>query len=110
MWPPTVPELPHVFARGFFVDVEVGRLEETRRAKEQRLAILNVFAQQLQRQALCEKCERQSVFLVTERRCDLLEKRLVASMHVDLLANPVCFLSQTELRRGIEHTAEAFLG
>ena len=108
MWPPAVPQLAHIFARRFFVDVEIGRLEETRCAKEQRLAILNGFAQQSQRQTLCEKRERQLVFLVTERGCDLLKKRFVASMHVDLVANPIRFLSQTELRGGIEHAADAF--
>src|SRR6476660_7217123 len=110
MRPPAIPQLAHIFARRFFVDVEVRRLEETRRAKEQRLAILNVFAQQPQRQTLCEKCERQLVFLVTEGGCDLLEKCFVASVHVDLVANPARFLSQTELRGGIEHAVDAFLG
>ena len=108
MRPPAIPQFAHIFARRFFVDVEVGRLEETRCAKEQRLAILNVFAQQSQRQTLCEKCERQLVFLVTERGCDLLEKRFIASMHIDLVADPIRFLSQTKLRGGIEHAADAF--
>src|SRR5919106_2699695 len=35
MWPPTVPQLPHIFARGFFIGIEVGRLQETRCAEEQ---------------------------------------------------------------------------
>src|SRR5258708_5941345 len=109
MRPPTVPQLAHIFARRFFVDVEVGRFQETRGAKQQRLAVLNVSAQQPQRQTLCEKCERQLVFLVTERGCDRLEKRFVASVHVDLVANPIRFLPQTELRGGIEHAADAFL-
>src|SRR4029077_20339180 len=109
MRPPAIPQLAHIFARRFFVDVEVGRLEETRCAEEQRLGTLNVFAQQPKRQTLCEKCERQLVFLVTERGCDLLEKRFVASVHVDLVANPIRFLAQTELRRGIEPPADAFL-
>src|SRR5436190_20544238 len=109
MWPPTVPQLAHIFARRFFVDVEVGRLQEACCAEEQRLASLDIFAQQPQRQTLCEKCERQLVFLVTECRGDLLEKRFVASVHVDLVANPICFLSQTELRGGIEHAADALL-
>src|SRR5512132_49164 len=109
MRPPTVPQLAHIFTRRFFVDVEVGRLQETRCAKEQRLAIPNVFAQQPQRQTLCEKCERQLVFLVTERGCDLLEKRFIASVHLDLIANPIRFLSQTELRGGVEHAADALL-
>src|SRR5437764_3109899 len=91
--PPAVPQLAHIFARRFFVDVEVGRLEETRCAKEQRLAILNIFAQQAQRQTLCEKGERQLVFLVTECGCDLLEKRFITSVEVDLVANPIRFLS-----------------
>src|SRR6476660_7461943 len=108
--PPAVPQLAHIFARRSFVDVEVGRLEETRCAKEQRLATLNVFAQQPQRQTLCEKCERQLVFLVTERGRDLLEKRFVASVHVDFVANPIRFLSQTKLRGGTEHATDAFLG
>src|SRR5438477_388249 len=86
MWPPTVPQLAHIFARRFFVDVEVGRFEKACCAKQQRLAILNLFAQQPQRQTLCEKCERQFVFLVTERGCDLLQKRFVVSVHVDLVA------------------------
>src|SRR5215475_12840003 len=103
MRPPTVPQLANVFARRLFVDIEVGYLQKTRCSKEQRLAMLNIFTQQLQRQTLCEKCERQFVFFVTERRCDLLEKGLVASMHVDLVANPIRFLLQTELRRRIEH-------
>src|SRR5258707_11501791 len=107
--PPAVPQLAHIFTRRFFVDVEVGRLQETRCAKEQRLAILNVFAQQPQGQTLCEKCERQLVFLVTERGRDLLEKRFVASVHVDLVTNAIRFLSQTKLRSGIEHAADAFL-
>src|SRR5580765_5373543 len=109
MWPPAIPQLAHIFARRFFVDVEVGRLEETRYAKEQRLAILNVFAQQPQRQTLCEKRERQLVFLVTECGCDLLKKRFIASVHVDLVANSIRFLSQSELRGGIEHAADALL-
>ena len=110
MWPPTVPKLPYIFARRFFVDVEVSRVEEAGCAKEKRLAILNVFAQRPQRQTLCENCERQLVFFVTERGCDLLEKRFVASMHLDLIADPIGFLSQTELRGGIEHAADASLG
>ena len=44
MRPPAIPQLACIFARRFFVDVEVGRLQETRCAKEQRLAILNIFA------------------------------------------------------------------
>src|SRR5439155_15321951 len=98
MRPPTIPQLPNVFARRFFVDVEVGCLEETRGAEQQRLAILSMFAQQPQRQTLGEKRERQLVFLVTERTGNLLKKRFVTSMGVDLIANPVGFLSQTELR------------
>ncbi len=43
MRPPTIPQLAHIFARRFFVDVEVGRLEETRCAKEQSLAIIKRF-------------------------------------------------------------------
>jgi len=31
-------------------------------------------------------------------------------MQVDLAANPIRFLSQTKLGRGIEHTADAFVG
>src|SRR6476620_12199315 len=108
--PPAIPQLAHIFARRFFVDVEVGRLEKTRCATQQRLAILNVFAQQPQRQTLCKKWERQLVFLVTECGCYLREKRFVASMHVDLVANAIRFLSQTKLRGGIEHAADAFLG
>src|SRR2546421_9713906 len=46
MRPPTVPQLPHVFARRFIVDIEIGRLEETRCAEQQRLAILSTFPQQ----------------------------------------------------------------
>src|SRR4029453_14180242 len=109
MGPPTVPKLPYIFARRFFVDVEISRLEETRCAKEQGLAILDVFAQQPQRQALCEKCEWQLVFFVTERGCELLEKRFVASVYVDLVANPIRFLSQTELRGGSAHDADGVL-
>src|SRR6476660_2458412 len=100
--PPAVPQLAHIFARRFFVDVEVGRLQETRCAKEQRLAILNIFAQQPQRKALCEECKRQLVFLVTECGCNLLEKRFIASVHGDLVANSFGFLSQTKLRSGID--------
>jgi len=36
-----------------------------------------------------------------------LEKRFVASVHSDLVANPIRFLSQTELRSGIELTVGA---
>ena len=43
--PPAIPELAHIFARRFSVNVEVGRLQETRCAKEQRLAILNLSEQ-----------------------------------------------------------------
>src|SRR5712691_10583072 len=46
MRPPTVPQLPHVFARRFIVDVEIGRLEETGCAEQQRLAIVSTFPQQ----------------------------------------------------------------
>src|SRR5215203_1513710 len=38
MWPPTVPKLAYIFARRFFVDVEISRLEETCCAEQQRLA------------------------------------------------------------------------
>src|SRR5438477_12367219 len=98
MRPPTVPQLAHIFARRFFVDVEISRLEETRCGKEQRLAVLTVFTQEPQRRTLCEKCERQLVFFVTERGCDLLEKCFVAFMHVDLVADPTGLLSQPALR------------
>src|SRR5262245_40710570 len=108
MRPPAIPQLADVFACRFFVDVEVGCLEETCCAEEQRLAVGNVFAQQPQRQTLREKSERQFVFLVTERGRNLLEKRFVASVHVDLVANPVRFLSQTELRRGVEYAEDVF--
>src|SRR5437764_14643281 len=107
MWPPTVPKLAYIFARRFFVDVEISRLEETRCAKEQRLAVLTVFTQEPQRRTLCEKCERQLVFFVTERGCDLLEKCFVASMHVDLVADSIRFLLQRALRGGIEQAAGA---
>src|SRR5262249_43696232 len=110
MWPPTVPQLSYIFPRRFFVDLEVGCLQETRCSEEQRLAILNVFAQQPQRQTLCEKRERQLVFLVTESGRDLLEKRFVSPMRVNFVANPIRFLLQTELRGGIEHAADTFLG
>src|SRR5262245_2564256 len=110
MRPPTVPQLANVFAHRLFVDIEVGHLQKARYSKAQRLAMLNIFTQQLQRQTLCEKRERQFVFFVTESGCDLLEKRFIASMHVDLVANPIRFLSQTELRGGIEHASDAFLG
>src|SRR3954470_612672 len=46
MGPPTIPQLPYVFARRFIVDLEIGPVEETGCAKQQRLAILNPFAQQ----------------------------------------------------------------
>src|SRR5215467_8399605 len=110
MWPPTVPKLAHIFASRFFVDIEIGSLQETRCAKKQRFAILEVFPQGPKRQTLCEQRERQLVFLVTECRRDLLEKRFIASMQVDLVANPIRFLSQTKLGRGIKHTADAFVG
>src|SRR5262249_318430 len=101
MWPPMVPQLSHIFPRRFFVDLEVGCLQETRCSEEQRLAILSVFTQQPQRQTLCEKRERQLVFLVTESGRDLLEKRFVSPMRVNFVANPIRFLLQTELRGGI---------
>src|SRR4029450_5699611 len=110
MWPPPVPQLPHIFPRGFFIRVEIGRAEEACCAEEQRLAILNGFTQQPKRQTLRKKCERQFVFLVTERGCDLLEKRFGASIPVDLFANPIRFLSQTESRGGIEYAVDALLG
>src|SRR5262249_21524411 len=91
MRPPTVPQLAHVFACRFFVDVEVGCLEETRCAEEQCLAVGNVFTQQPRRQTLREKSERQFVFLVTERGRDVLKKRFVAPVGVDLVANPLAF-------------------
>src|SRR5262245_7914629 len=46
MRPPAIPQLAYISALRFFVDIEVGRCQKTRCAKEQRLAILNVFAQQ----------------------------------------------------------------
>src|SRR5262249_46591260 len=45
MGPPTVPQLPHICARRFFVDVEIGCFEKTCCAEQQRLAVLNVFTQ-----------------------------------------------------------------
>src|SRR6266496_2409431 len=110
MWPPIVPQLPHIFARRFFIDVEIRRLQETGSAKEQGLAVGNIFTQQAQRQTLCEKRERKFVFFVTERTGDLMKKRFVASVGVDLVANPIRFLSQTKLRCGIQHTGYSFLG
>ena len=38
-----------------------------------------------------EKYEWQIVFRVTDCDCDLLEKRFIASVHVDLVANPIRF-------------------
>src|SRR6266567_2378747 len=110
MRPPAVPKLPHIFACRFFICVEIGRLQETGRAEEQCLAVTNILTQQPQRQALCQKRERELVLLVTERSSHLLKKRFVASVCVDLVANPVRLLPQTELRRGFQHAAHAFFG
>ena len=55
-----------------------------------------------------EKREWQFVLLVTECGRDLLEKRLVAAMRFEFVADPVCLLPQAELRRGIENAADAF--
>src|SRR6266699_3187543 len=56
---------------------------------------------------LGEKREWQLVFLVTERGRDLLEKRFIAAVRFDLVANPVCLLPQPELRCAIENAANA---
>src|SRR5262249_22827090 len=34
MWPPAIPELAHIFALRYFVNVEVGRRQETSCAKK----------------------------------------------------------------------------
>ena len=93
--PPTVPQLSHIFARRFLINIEIRLLQKTSSAEEQCLTVANIFTQQPQREALCEKCKRQLVFLVTERTGDLLKERFVASVGVNLVANPFCFLSQT---------------
>src|SRR5206468_3168 len=87
---------------------EVWRLQETRCAEEQRLAVFDVLTQQSQRQTLSQQGKRQLVFLIAKRRGDLLKKRFVAAVRIDLIANSVGLLSQTELRRGIEHAVDAF--
>src|SRR5205823_93409 len=73
MRPPAVPKPPHIFARRFFIHVEVRCFQETSYAEEQRLAVTGIFTQQPQRQALCQKRERQLIFLVPERAGDLLK-------------------------------------
>src|SRR6266496_2105443 len=98
-----------MFACRFFIDVEIGYLQETRSAKEQRFAVANIFTQQSQREPLCENREGKLVFLVTERTRNLLKKRFVASVVLDLMSDSARFLSQTELRCGIQHAAYALL-
>src|SRR5207249_3085476 len=58
--------------------------------------------------SLGEKREWQLVFLITERGRDLLKKRFVASVHVDFVAYPIAFLSQTELCCSVEHAGGPF--
>src|SRR5438094_6502351 len=96
-----------MFACRSFIDIEIGYLQETGSAKEQRFAVANIFTQQSQREPLCENREGKLVFLVTERTRDLLKKRFVASVVLDLNANSGRFLSQTELRCRIQHAAHA---
>ena len=110
MRPPAVPQLTHIFACRFFKDIQIGRLQQTGSPEEQCFAVANIFTQQPQRQALCKKHEGKFVFLVPERTGYLLEKRFVASMGVNLVANPVRFLSQSELRCGIQRAAYSFFG
>ena len=87
---------------------EIGSVQKPSSPEEHCFAVLNVFSQQPQRKSLCKKCKRELVFLVTERTGDLLKKRFVASMGVDLVPNPIGFLSQTELRSPAEHAAYVF--
>src|SRR6266516_1576288 len=96
-----------MFACRSFIDIEIGYLQETGSAKEQRFAVANIFTQQSQRKPLRENREGKLVFLVTERTRDLLKKRFVASVVLDLMSDSACFLSQTELRCGIQHAAYA---
>ena len=93
MQPPTVPQLPHMFARRFFVDIEIRRRQETGAAEEQPFTLPEVFTQEPKRESLCQERERELVFLVTERAGDLLKKRLIASVRVDLGSNPIRFSS-----------------
>src|SRR6266496_225372 len=98
-----------MFACRSFIDIEIGYLQETGSAKEQRFAVANIFTQQSQRKPLRENREGKLVFLVTERTRDLLKKRFVASVVLDLISNSARFLSQTELRCGIQHAAHALV-
>src|ERR1700746_837231 len=96
MRPPAVPQFPHILARRFFVNIQVRRLEETSHTEEQRFNIPRLFAQKFQWQPLSDEGERQFVLFVTKRCRQLLKKHFIASVTVELVANPVRFLLQPE--------------
>src|SRR5439155_13006823 len=110
MWPPPIPQCPDIFPSRSFENAQVGRLEKTSHTEKESFGIVNLFAQQLQRQALRDQRKRQFIFLVADRRSQFLKERLVTPMVVYLIANPSAFLLQAKLRRGIKHTADALFG
>ena len=110
MRPPTVPQFSHIFSCRSFEDAEIGCFEKTGHAKKHRFAVVGFFAQQLQRQSLSDQCEREFIFLVTERSRHFLEERFVTTVIVDFAADARGFLLQSKLCCGIKHTAHTFLG
>src|SRR5439155_16584339 len=101
---------PDIFSRRSCENTQGRRLEKTGDAKKHCFALIGLFAEQVQRQALRDQRKRQFVFLITERGSQILKERLVASVVVDLIANPSALLLQAKLRRGIKHTADVLFG
>src|SRR5206468_12509929 len=110
MRPPAIPQCPDIFPRRSFENAKVRRLEKTGHTKKHRFALVGVFTEQVQRQALRNQSKRQFVFLITECGSQFLKERLVTRMVVDLIANPSGLLLQAKLRCSIEHTADMLFG
>src|SRR5207248_3760291 len=110
MRPPTVPQFSHIFSCRSFEDAEIGCFEKTGHAKKHRFAVVGFFAHQLQRQSLSDQCEREFIFLVTERSRNFLEERFVTTVIVDFTGDSRGFLLQSKLCCGIKHTVHTFLG
>ena len=109
MRPPTVPQFSYIVAGLAGIDCQIGRLQKSGNAEENRLSLIILRAEEGERQALSEKSKCQFVFPVTQRRGNFLKECLVAPVVFHDVLDSRGFALQAELRSGRENAPKPFL-
>src|ERR1700737_1763403 len=82
---------------------------ESRRLRRALLRSRSSVRAKTSTESLRNQCERQFVFFVTEGSGQLLKKRFIASVIVDLGSDTCGFFLQAKLRGRVQHAAHALL-